>query len=365
MIRIFSLVFLTLIGSSITAQNKNAANDNKGKIEFLYRFWDFGNINEMGGSVRHEFKFVNTGKAPVKISDIKTTCGCTSTNYTVNEVNPGDTGSVFAVFEPEGKQGPFEKTISILSNGDPSLVDLTIRGVVHATKLKQNDVFRYKYGNLAVPNNVIELNQVKHNSYDSLELAFFNMGNKRIYFYKIESPPNIQVIKSFDNVLPNSEYTLKVRYFPRKPVEFGPVRQEIKVYTNDDSLPVKIFTFNANIVEDFGNLDKKTLKEAPKFFVKNNTIDFGNVQLFSSPSGEFEIRNKGKKDLEIRRVIKNCTCLIPDLSSRTIKKGETAKLKVVWSTVNMAGPDSKTIKLITNDPTQPEIILILKANVIE
>ncbi len=362
--RILIFSFFLSICFNLSAQPKKGAAP-KGKVTFLYDKFDFGNISELGGSVRHEFKFINTGTAPVKINEVKTSCGCTSTNWTISEVAVGDTGSVFAVFEPEGRQGPFEKTLSILSTGSPELVDITIRGVVYASKLKQNEQYKYMYGSLAVPANLIELNQVKYNGYDSLELAFFNMGNKRIYFYKIESPPNIQVIKSYDNVLPNSEYKLKVRYFPKKPIEFGPVRQEIKVYTNDDTMPVKIFTITANIIEDFSNLDKKALKEAPKVFIKNNTLDFGNIELFASPSGVFEIKNKGKQDLVIRRVIKNCTCLAPDLSTKVIKKGETAFLKVSWNYVNMAGPDTKTIKLITNDPTQPEIILTLKANVIE
>jgi hypothetical protein len=362
--RIVLFSFLIATSLSLCAQNKKSV-ASKGNIEFLYQSFDFGNISEFGGSVRHEFKFINKGIAPVRIIDVKTSCGCTSTNWTVNEVNPGDTGSVFAVFEPEGRQGAFEKNISVMSNGSTELIDITIRGAVYATKLNQNDMYKYRYGSLAVPTNLIELNQVKYNGYDSLELAFFNMGNKRVYFYKIESPPNIQVVKTYDNVLPNSEYKLKVRYFPKKPIEFGPIRQEVKVYTNDDTLPIKIFTITANIIEDFGSLDKKALKEAPKFFVKNNTIDFGNINLFSSPSGVFEIKNKGKKDLEIRRVIKNCACLAPELSSRVIKRGQTATLKVAWNTVNMAGPDTKTIKLITNDPTQQEIILLLKANVVE
>ncbi len=361
--KILFCLFITA-SFNLTAQNKKDVGA-KGSIEFLYTSFDFGNINELGGSVKHEFKFINMGNAPVKIVDVKTSCGCTSTNWTLGQVNPGDTGSVFAVFEPEGKQGPFEKSISIYSSGTPDLIDIKVRGVVHATKLKQSDRFIYRYGSLAVPNNLIELNQVSYNGYDSLELDFFNLSNKRIYFYKIESPPNIQVIKTYDNVLPNSEYTLKVKYFPKKPIEFGPIRQEIKIHTNDDTLPVKVFTITANIIEDFGSLDKKALKEAPKFYVKNNTIDFGNIAIFSSPSGVFEIINKGKKDLEIRRVIKGCPCLSPDLSKRVIKKGETATLKITWNNANMAGPDTKTVKLITNDPTQPELILILKANIVE
>lgn len=362
--RKFLALALLVLSFNLQAQNKGKS-EGKGKIDFPYTSWDFGNVNEKGGPVFHEFKFINTGKSPVRIIDVKTSCGCTSTSWTQTSIAPGDTGSVNAVFEPDNRQGAFSKTLSVMSNGETELIDLTIKGVVYASRLSQTDIYKYRYGNLAVASNVINLPNVKNTGYDSTEIGFYNLSNKRVYFYKIEAPSNIQLVKTYDNVSPNTEYKIKMRYYPRRPVEFGPVKNEIKFYTNDDTLPVKIFEVNANIIEDFGVLDKKALKEAPKFAVNSNILDLGNVALFMSPSGVFTIKNKGKKDLILRRLIKNCTCIVPELSSREIKKGESATLKVTWNTVNMAGPDSKTIRLITNDPTQPEIILTIKVNVIE
>ena len=164
---------------------------------------------------------------------------------------------------------------------------------------------------------------------------------------------------------PNTDMKIPLKYYPKYPLEFGPVRQEFKIYTNDDSLPIKRFFVTANIVEDFSMLTKKELKEAPKLTLKSAEVDLGNVPLFNTPTAVFTITNKGKKDLIIRRVVRTCTCLTPELAITTIPKGKSADLKVQYSLVNMAGPDSKTIKLITNDPKNAEITLTVKINVTE
>lgn len=337
----------------------------KAKPSLNQTFFDYGKINEKGGPVKNNFRFKNTGNAPVTITKVNTSCGCTSTSWTTTAVAPGEYGVVTAVYDPDGRQGPFEKEITVETNGEPQFVSLKVRGVVYASKLSQYADYKYRYGNLAVPTNVISLNKVPHNGYDSTEIAFFNLSNRKINFYRIESPPNITVFKPFDNLEPNNAIKMKVKYLPKYPLEFGPVKQDIKIYTNDDTLPIKVITINANIVEDFGKMDKKALKEAPKLTLSSNTIDLGNVKLFESPSGTFMIKNKGKNPLIIRRVIRGCNCLNPELPNREIKKGESVALKVTWSNVNMSGPDAKTLKLITNDPTQPEITLTIKVNAVE
>jgi hypothetical protein len=206
---------------------------------------------------------------------------------------------------------------------------------------------------------------VKSNSYDSTEIGLFNLSNKKIFVYKIEAPNNMLVTQPYDNIPPNTDMKIKVKYYPKMPLEYGPTKQELRLFTSDDSLPYKKFYISANIVEDFSKMDKKALKKAPKLVLNTAEIDLGNVKLFSSPVAKFTLTNKGKSDLIVRRVIRSCSCLTPELSQTVIPKGKTATLDVAYSLANMAGPDSKTVKIITNDPNQPEITLNIKLNVTE
>jgi len=371
---LFSISILTITTSF--AQKKGAqksevkepvqvVNPGKGVLEFDYLRFDFGSINEKGGRVYHDFHFINNGQGPVTIKNVITSCGCTHSDWTRNSILPGDSGIVRASFDPDGRQGKFDKNLVVETDGSPASISLIIKGHVYPSRFNFTDTYKYQYGNLAVKTNSLRFDHVKTNSYDSTEIGFYNMSNKKIYVYKIVAPNNIVTIKPYDHMPPNTDMRIKVKYYPAQPFEYGPVKQEIKVYTNDDSIPVKVFYVQANIEEDYSGLTKSELKKSPKVKLNTNTVDLGNVSLFSTPTAKFTITNSGKSDLIIRRVIRTCNCLSPELSQTVIPKGKTATLDVTYSLANMAGPDTKTLKIITNDPMQPEITLTVKINVTE
>ncbi|MCG9879992.1 MAG: DUF1573 domain-containing protein, partial [Bacteroidia bacterium] len=320
---LFFMMATTFFATSSWAQNKKkgAAKDSpkvaetpavKGVVEFLYNKYDFGTINEKGGRVNHLFKFVNTGYGPVKLTDVVTTCGCTQTTWSTQSINPGDTGFVKVVFDPDGRQGKLDKVITVISDGSPKSQSLTIKGNVYPSRFNFANTYKYQYGNLAVISNMLNFPAVKHTKYDSTEIGFYNMSNKTIYVYRIDAPKNILVNKPYDYMPPNTGMQIKVKYYPDRPVEFGPVKHEIKIHTNDDSIPTKIFYVSANIVQDFGNLDKSAKKKAPKAVFNKTEIDLGNNSLFTTPVAKFTITNKGKQDLIIHKVIRTCNCLAPE-----------------------------------------------------
>ncbi len=62
--------------------------------------------------------FLNAGTAPLRISKVEPTCGCTSVGFdTSRTYEPGETGEITLAFSPKG-QGPQNKAVRVLSN-DP------------------------------------------------------------------------------------------------------------------------------------------------------------------------------------------------------------------------------------------------------
>mgnify|MGYP003578182291 CR=1 FL=1 len=96
---------------------------------------EFGNLPE-GPSAEHEFKFKNTGKEPIIISNVTASCGCTTPSYSKEPVLPGKTGSIKAVYSTQGRVGPFTKAITVVSNAGTKV--LTIKGTVD--KAPENSV---------------------------------------------------------------------------------------------------------------------------------------------------------------------------------------------------------------------------------
>jgi hypothetical protein len=89
---------------------------------------DFGKIKK-GVPVTTTFTYTNTGKAPLSVSDVKASCGCTVPEYTKEVVAPGKTGSVKATYNA-ANPGPFLKSVTVTSNVEGGPVILTIKGEV-------------------------------------------------------------------------------------------------------------------------------------------------------------------------------------------------------------------------------------------
>ena len=85
--KLATILFIGLISLGSLAQEKVA------KIEFKTDVIDYGTIEKGSDGVR-VFEFTNTGNAPLIISDVKSTCGCTVPKKPEGPIMPGETGEI-------------------------------------------------------------------------------------------------------------------------------------------------------------------------------------------------------------------------------------------------------------------------------
>lgn len=103
--------------SSLTVEN----------MAFATEIHDFGTIPE-GPAAEFEFKFTNTGKEPINLSQVRASCGCTTPSWSKDPVLPGKTGIVKASYNTDHRPGPFTKSITVMSDAGTKV--LTIKGNV-------------------------------------------------------------------------------------------------------------------------------------------------------------------------------------------------------------------------------------------
>jgi len=92
--------------------------------------FNFGEIYK-GEKVVHTFTFYNDGDAPLNITKVRSSCGCTAAVPSERVIPAGGTGELKATFDSGRFRGPISKTVYLYTD-DPirEVVQLYIRGTV-------------------------------------------------------------------------------------------------------------------------------------------------------------------------------------------------------------------------------------------
>ena len=88
----------------------------KPEIVFETPEYNFGDIQENKGKVSYKFSFTNNGKESIRILTVKPSCGCTTPNWSKDEIKPGKKGFIIAEYNPKGRPGVFRKSLSVITN---------------------------------------------------------------------------------------------------------------------------------------------------------------------------------------------------------------------------------------------------------
>lgn len=103
-------------------------------IDFTQETHDFGAIPE-GDTVSYTFSFTNNGAADLILTDVAVSCGCTTPFWPKDPIAPGESNTIVAQFNTTGKEGKFNKPITITSNATNAPVKrIFIKGSVLTTE---------------------------------------------------------------------------------------------------------------------------------------------------------------------------------------------------------------------------------------
>ncbi|UTW65648.1 DUF1573 domain-containing protein [bacterium SCSIO 12643] len=101
------------------------------EITFEKTIHDFGSMKQHTPTT-YEFKFTNTGNAPLIISNAEGTCGCTIPTWPQHPIAPGASAVIVVKYDSK-RVGPFKKSVKITSNASSSPnIELRIQGTIIA-----------------------------------------------------------------------------------------------------------------------------------------------------------------------------------------------------------------------------------------
>ena len=101
------------------------------KIEFKEETINYGEVERGKDSGKRVFEFTNTGDAPLIITNVRSTCGCTVPTKPTQPIMPGKSDKIEVQYNMS--PGPISKTITVESNAvnkEGGIVTLRIKGTV-------------------------------------------------------------------------------------------------------------------------------------------------------------------------------------------------------------------------------------------
>lgn len=117
-----------VVNNPISADGNDGL-DQLPKLEFEETTHDFGTVIQ-GEKVIYSFKFKNAGQSDLLIAKVNASCGCTAIKYPKHPIKPGDGEIITVTFNSEGRRGIQNKSVRIVANTQPNVLQLNIKAMV-------------------------------------------------------------------------------------------------------------------------------------------------------------------------------------------------------------------------------------------
>jgi len=326
--------------------------------------YDFGNVGERDGYAEHIFNFKNIGTAPLVLTQVQASCGCTKPQWSTDPIEPDKNGLVVVSYDPRGRIGPFNKIITVYTNEENGFKRhrLTIKGTVVEKPRDPDATYVDTIGGLGIQNNVLDLKILQNTSNNQLSFYIKNFSDKTLYL-NIDGFPESFTFKYPDSLKADwaAELTLNIDGANTKDKR-GRLTDYFNLIVKDVDgkiLGSKSIPTTAIYLDNFSTLSPLQKVNAGLLEIPVTSIDFGVVKSRwlggNSLKKAVLLINKGKSDLILHTVTSDDDRVhLPVLQGKTIKTGETLSVDVTVKAKELIDSDIDTeIVIVCNDPKGP------------
>ena len=324
---------------------------------------DFGLIKEVAGPVEYNFEFTNTSGSPITITNVRPSCGCTSSGWTKEEIAPGGTGFISAAYNPMNRPGPFNKTLTVTTTGQTKTLILRITGQVEPKPRTVEDDFPTLVGAIRVKYRAFNMGRVFNNEPTVKEFGVYNAGEKDVMFLdSVIAPPMISLSFEPTVLKPQERGIIKVSYDAAAKNDLGFMSDNIVFFTNEEGEDSrKSFSVYADVNEYFPPLSDEEKAVAPRLLIEDRIVDFGKLTQGEEVQAQFVLKNDGKSPLNFRKTKSSCGCTVASMPKMDLAPGETITMAVAFDSKGRRGVQQKSVTLYSNDPVNPVQRVTIKA----
>lgn len=324
---------------------------------------DFGRINEVDGPVSHTFTFANNFDHPISIERVYTSCGCTTTNYSRKPVLPGKQGQFTIEFDPEGREGKFDKKVTIVYNNGECRTHLRVKGKVIGRPRSVADLYpRNLGGGVRADMDYKAFGQIAQGKTRSMTIALINTNDTEVSlnYVWLEASGLLEV--NMPTELAPEEVALATLTYDIRDARYGLLRDRLGILVNGEQTDHEIVATAIGV----DNFEESDNDKRPRAIIDPVYHDFGNAQKGEQLVVEVSITNNGSASLEVRSVVPREGTTITLRAGDSIAPGQTKLVEMTY-VVPIEGYDTVFggAMVVVNDPLRPVRELRVAANVIK
>jgi hypothetical protein len=324
-------------------------------IQFDKTEHDFGNIKEKDGIATCTFNFKNEGKSSLIITQVQASCGCTTPNWSKDSIPPGGKGFVEAAFNPEGRPGPFLKTMTIFSNASISAVNLTIKGVVLEEVPTKADQYPRKLGKLRLLSEYLQMGTLGSNQEVTQVFEIYNDANSTIHLRAESVPASVKVNFMPSKLKKGQSGKLKVTFSAKAHQQWGQISLPFYIRTSSSKAdPGELVFVNAQVEDEPMELNPAEYSKMPIATLSTEPLNLGVYKLDQVATGNFRIKNTGLKPLTIYRFETTCSCVQVVELKKSLEAETHCDFPVSVKSMGRKGTLMYQIIIYTNDPVKPK-----------
>ncbi len=362
------LTFFSLTGFSVL--------HSQSAIKWENTVFDFGDIRQ-NDSAKTTFVFKNITNKPIRLQDVKAACGCTTPEWSKDEIAPGKNGAVSASYGTQ-RVGEFSKTISVFVEGAEKPEVITIRGIVFPRNSEtfaegpEGEMYRQQLLRFRFQHSFVYLDkelgfldsELQSGEFKRVDFNLANYGTRIVkFFHEPQDSQDVIVGFSFTELRPGEEGQISVIMDGKKfnQRSSGPFERIGKVKTDlrgsDEILEFTVKGQYRKIISP------QQLLDSPRIIFESKSINLGKIAEGDFIEHEFHFKNEGRSTLIIEEVISDCGCTAAAFMSKEIAAGQSSFIKMTFDSRGRPGIQEKKITVRTNDVHDPEILLEFKAEV--
>lgn len=322
--------------------------------------YNFGTWEESEGLREGVARVVNDTDSAMVVRRVRPSCGCTGVDYPQNEIAPGDTARIIFNYNPEGRPGPFDKTIRVWLNQDAEPQVIRIRGTVVGAGRSLFHRYPFAAESFRLSDSIIALGHLEAGNSAHTFISGYNSSRhpitpKIVFNKKKQLPVEVNIRPA--TVPPGETFVIAVDLGTETNTKlYGPQSQPFEVVVGDGRITPSV---DVTILPPHVTVNAAKLAEAPEAVLSPSAVELGNVKPGVKKEFTITVSNAGHSTLQLHRIYSLMSGLTVGTYPTKLKPGKTAKIKCTFvaptdcETASDRNILSGKIGIISSDPVNP------------